>query len=111
MELFTSGWDACFPPGTADITQAAPPLSCVSIVLQNIINSALVISGVVAVILIMYAGFQYATSNGDKEKVDAARKRITYAIIGLIVIVFAFTFMNVITQLIGVDQSQIGIGE
>lgn len=109
MDLFTSSWEECF--GGTVATNVAPPLSCVFIVIQNIVNASLVLSAVVAVFFIMYAAFQYATSQGDKEKVDGARKRITYAIIGLIIIFFAFGIVNVIAGITGVTPSQLGLGE
>lgn len=82
-------------------------LSCVWIVLQNVINAALVLSAVVAVFLIIYSGFQYVTSTGDKEKVDAARKRMTYAIIGLVFILMSFIIITFISQITGVGTNQL----
>lgn len=104
MNLFTRDWSSCF---TGNAATDAVPLSCIWVVLQNVINAALVLSGLVAVFLIIYAGFQYVTSNGDKEKVDAARKRITYAIIGLVFIVMSYTIILFISQVTGVDKTQL----
>lgn len=75
--------------------------------LQNVINAALVLSAVVAVFLIIYSGFQYVTSSGDKEKVDAARKRLTYAIIGLVFIIMSYTIILFISQFTGVGVNQL----
>lgn len=116
MDLFTTSWEKCYQAVGIDISQGIPtnvppPLSCIFTVLQNIINAALILSAVVAVILIMYAGYQFVTSSGDKEKVDGARKRITYAIIGLVVIIFAFAIINLISQITGVETDQFGIGQ
>lgn len=99
MNLFTQNWDACFK---GDVNTEAPPLSCIWIALSNIVNAALVLAGVVAVFLIVWAGFQYVTSNGDKEKVDGARKRMTYAIIGLVFIIMSFIIVKFIEQFTGV---------
>lgn len=110
MNLFTSDWSKCYDGGV--VTEStAPKLSCIFIVIQNVINAALVLSAVVAVFLIAYAAFQYVTSAGDKEKVEGARKRIVYAIIGLVVIFMAFAFINLISQFTGVSTSQFGIGQ
>lgn len=108
MNLFTTDWAACFDNNV--VTTSAPPkLTCVFIILSNVINAALVLAAVVAVFLITYAAFQYVTSAGDKEKVDNARKRITYAIIGLVVILSAIIFINFIAQFTGLDLDQIGV--
>lgn len=112
MDLFTSSWEKCFgvAEGSGVPVDVAPPLSCVFIVIQNLVNASLVLAAVVAVFFIMYAAFQYATSAGDKEKVDTARKRIVYAIIGIIVIFFAFSIVNLISVFTGVTPSQLGLG-
>ncbi|MBP6913118.1 MAG: hypothetical protein KBC00_00720 [Candidatus Levybacteria bacterium] len=108
MDLFTKDWGSCVkkiegdPNGTGVAT-----LSCVWVVLQNVINAALILSGVVAVFLIIYSGYQYVTSSGDKEKVDNARKRLTYAIIGLVIIMLSFVMINLLSQFTGVGLNQL----
>lgn len=54
--------------------------------LQQIINIFSVIVGVVAVIMIIYAGFRYITSGGDSSKVGNAKNTILYALIGLVIV-------------------------
>lgn len=58
-------------------------------VLTLIINIISVIAGFAAVIMIMLGGLRYTTSGGDSSKVAGAKSTITYAIIGLVVVVFA----------------------
>ncbi len=106
MNLLTNDWSACYDGGVID-TNTAPKLSCVWIVLQNVINAALILAGVVAVFLIIWSGFQYVTSNGDKEKVDSARKRLTYAIIGLVFIFSSFMILRFISTFTGVGIEQL----
>lgn len=48
-----------------------------------------VVVGVVATIMIMVGGFKYITSNGDSNQVSSAKNTILYAIIGIVVVVFA----------------------
>jgi hypothetical protein len=38
----------------------------------------------------MYAGFLVLTGGGDEEKSEKAKKTITYAIIGILIIVFSY---------------------
>ncbi len=108
MNLLTQDWGSCLVKSASDPDGAGvATLSCVWIVLQNIINSALILSGVVAVVLIIWSGFQYVTSNGDKEKVDSARKRLTYAIIGLVFIFSSFMILKFISTFTGVGLDQL----
>ncbi|MFH0840407.1 MAG: hypothetical protein V1865_00260 [bacterium] len=60
----------------------------------TIVNVALGMLGVLFVILIIYAGFLWMTSSGDKEKVDKSTKIIMASIIGLIIIVAAYAIWN-----------------
>lgn len=55
------------------------------------------IAGVIAVIVIIVAGFMYVTSGGDAAKVVKAKNAILYAVVGLIVIILAFVITGFIT--------------
>lgn len=63
-------------------------------VMKAIINVLLVLAGIAAVIVIIVAGIQMATSQGDPGKVAKAKNAILYAIIGLVVAVGAFMIVN-----------------
>lgn len=66
---------------------------------KNVINFLLYAIGVIAVIMIIWGGIKYATSAGDSNKVTSAKNTILYAVIGLIVAIFAFAIVNfVLTQ-------------
>lgn len=54
------------------------------------IKGILVILGVIFFVLTFYAGFLWLTANGDESKVDTAKKIITGATIGLIIIVISY---------------------
>lgn len=73
------------------------------------LNFALGLAGLISVIYIIIGGFNYITSSGNVEKVQAAQKTITYAVIGLIIVALAFAIKSfILTRLIGGDvQAQI----
>lgn len=50
--------------------------------------------GIVVVGLIVVAGIQYITSGGVPQKIEAARHRITNAIIALVLYVFMFAIIQ-----------------
>ena len=52
--------------------------------------------GIVAVGLIMYAGWIWMTSEGSEEKIEQAKKILTNAVIGLIIILSAFAIVSFI---------------
>ena len=54
----------------------------------------------IAVIIIIYAGFLYLTSGGNKEKVATAHKALWYAVIGLAVILIGQGFFVLIKSIL-----------
>ena len=84
-------------PSTSEAYQA---LGCsnsstnLSIVIQNILNSVIAVSGLIAVIFIIIGGVQYMTSTGDSSKIEKAKKTILYAVIGLIICALAAAITN-----------------
>lgn len=91
--------------------QQAATLDCLPAVFQNIITSLIFFVGAVAVILIMVAGFKFITSGGDAKQVEGARKTLTYAIIGLIIVLLSFFVIFLVSQLTGVTCiKQFGFG-
>lgn len=58
-------------------------------IISEVINLFSIIVGIVAVLMIIVGGFRYIISGGDTGNVTSAKNTILYAIIGLIVVVFA----------------------
>lgn len=58
--------------------------------IANIINVLLAALGIVFLVLVVYAGFLYLTSQGDPEKAKKAIKLLTQAVIGLVIIIAAY---------------------
>ncbi len=63
-------------------------------VVVNIINLALTFLGLIAVILILWGGFKWMTAGGNDESVEAAKKIIIAAVIGLAIILSAYAIAN-----------------
>lgn len=80
---------------------AVATLGCIPYILKNLISAALAFSGAVAVILIIVSGIKFITSRGDAKQVEGARKTMTYAILGLILIFFSFLILNLIAYITG----------
>ena len=64
----------------------------------NIIKVLLGILGIILVILIVYAGFLWMTASGDSDKVTKAKDIIRMAIIGLIIILAAYSITIFVTD-------------
>lgn len=81
-------------PGAAICDDQGGAGQSVEALIQTIINVLLFIIGAVAVIMIIVGGFRYVTSNGDSSALTGAKNTILYAVIGLIVAIFAYAIVN-----------------
>jgi len=64
--------------------------------IQTVINASLSIIGVLLLIYMLYAGYNWMTAQGEEEKVEKAKDTLTRAIIGLIIVVGAYAIWNFI---------------
>ncbi len=71
------------------------------VIAARIINVALGLLAIIMVSLVIYAGFLWMTSGGEKEKVDHAKKYLRNAIIGLVIILSSWAIATfVISRLL-----------
>ncbi len=63
-------------------------------ILKNVINLLLVVSGFVAVLMIIIGGITYTTSAGDANQTKRGKDTVIYAVIGLIVAIMSFAIVN-----------------
>ena len=62
--------------------------------IKKVVNLLLWAIGIISVIMIIIGGIRYATSNGDSNQVTAAKNTIMYAVIGLVIAIFAYAIVN-----------------
>lgn len=66
--------------------------------IKNILNAVYLWAGIIAVIVIVIAGFFYVFSRGEAQQVTRAKNAILGAVIGIVVIVLAFAITNIVIQ-------------
>ncbi|MGE5309937.1 MAG: hypothetical protein ACM3JF_02555 [Sphaerimonospora mesophila] len=64
------------------------------VLLKNGLNMVYFLIGAVAVIMIIYSGYQYVTADGDSGKAATAMKTILYSVIGLVVAASAYAITS-----------------
>jgi len=72
--------------GTCD---GAAADASIGTVVKTIVNILSLIVGAVSVIVIIIGGLRYITSGGDAQKTAGAKNTILYAVVGLVVVIFA----------------------
>jgi len=80
-----------FAADKIDAGASGIPTGSATAILNGALNLVYVAAGIVAVIAIILAGYRYVTSMGDSAAVAKSKNTILYAVIGLVVIVLAFT--------------------
>lgn len=81
------------------IVNDVPTLACIPAVFRNLVNAALLFSGLVALVFIIISGIKYIHSEGDAKQLEGARKTFTYAVLGLVLILLSFFLINLIAYL------------
>ncbi len=70
------------------------------IVIGLLVKGILLITGIIFLILMVYAGFTWMTAGGEEEKVISARKTIISSLIGVLIIVGAYSLASLAQKLI-----------
>lgn len=65
-----------------------------------ILNWALTLAFLLAVIYLIYGGFQYITSAGNADQATKGRTTIVNALIGIVVIVLSYTIVQIVYKFI-----------
>lgn len=101
---FTLAYDTSNIQGFLESTRGGTGLTISSIfsVIGKLISGLVALVGAFFVALIIYGGITWLTSTGDSGKIEKAKKTITYAVIGVIVVLSAW---NLTTFVITTIQS------
>lgn len=76
----------------------------VSGLILRVINIALALAGLIAVLFLIIGGFRYITSAGNEETAENAKKIILNSIIGIVVIILSFVIVRVISNALTTGQ-------
>ena len=63
---------------------------------ENVLNWALGIAGSIALLMMIAGGIMYATAAGSEEKLKSAKKVISYAILGVVIVLLSYSMIVVL---------------
>lgn len=69
--------------------------------LNGVLSFVLVIAALLVFFYLILGGIEWITSGGDKGKTEAARNKITAAIIGLIILAAAYAILTIALNFLG----------
>ena len=76
------------------------PTKKLSEILEDLIKWLLKIVILIAILMIIVSGAMYMISAGDQTKTDTAKKALTYAILGLLVVALAYAIVNTLVDIL-----------
>lgn len=71
-------------------------------VIGPLITTIFIIAIIAALLYLVWGGFKWLTSGGDKAGVQTAREHIVAAIVGLVIIFLAYFILNLVLSFFGV---------
>lgn len=88
------------PPGTDTFSARAGADIGILYFISRMIRLIMVIAGVWSAIMILLAGYTFISSSGDSGSYQKVRNQLTNAIIGLVIIMFTYTIIGLISLII-----------
>lgn len=83
-------------PGILSILSGAPRDA--QSIIPAIADVLLLFGGAVGVLFLILNGYRYATSQGNQDQIDAARRGLLYSVIGLVVLFLSYTIVVTVSQ-------------
>lgn len=81
-------------------------------IFANLLSVALALGGILLFIVLILGGFQYMTAGGNPQTLEAAKKTLTYAIAGIVLLALSFLVLVFLQEFTGapITNFQIQIG-
>lgn len=79
-----------------------PPLGNADVptIVGNVVKTVLPLVGSLFLIMFVYGGFLYMTASGDEKKVSSARKTLFNAVIGMAIVMGAYTIVAYVLKIL-----------
>ena len=75
--------------------------SAISMILSNLIVLIYSVATVVLIFMILWGAFDWLTSEGDKEKLENAKKKLINAFVGITLFAIAFAIIQILGKFTG----------
>lgn len=76
---------------------------------QRVVSLVLGFAGIVLFVILVVGGFKYITSGGDPKAIEGAKKTLTYAVAGLVVILVSYLILVLISNVTGVNVTNFSV--
>jgi hypothetical protein len=86
---------------TGDVPADGTAESSLGDIVGTVIDILSIVVGAVSVIMIIIGGLKYITSAGDSSGVQSAKQTILYAVVGLVIVIFAQVIVGFVLDRVG----------
>lgn len=101
-ESFEFPWESMMPE---ELEEKFPITTTLGDIISKILPYVFTGAGFALLIYLILGAFQFLTSGGDPKAVEAARNKITNAIIGFVIIFAAFLLIKVLENILGLPTA------
>jgi hypothetical protein len=77
--------------------------------ISALVGLVFIVAGILVFVFLVWGGIQWMTSGGDKQATEAARNRITAALVGLAIIAVSWALTAIIGKFFGFSLTNITI--
>ena len=78
-------------------------------IFRNILLIIIPFAGLAAFVVLIVGGFQFLNSGGDPKAAGAARTTLTYAFLGIILVVASWLILQLVRSVTGVDVTTVNL--
>lgn len=87
-------------PAYAQVSDEPPRLSGIATIFDNVFSYLFPIAGIICVIYIIIGGYMWIISAGDPARVKQAQGTLSWAIIGLVVLLVIFAVLKAVIRFV-----------
>jgi cytochrome bd-type quinol oxidase subunit 2 len=91
------------PGGYDPGTTKESAMESLSNIFSNVLGVMTIVGGLMFVLYFVLGGISWLTSGGEREKVEKAKKQMTNAAIGLIVVVASYAIAFIVGKVLGIE--------
>src|SRR5438552_17405424 len=72
-------------------------------IIQTFISALLIVAILLSLIYVIWGAIDYIMSEGDKQRIQQARQKFIFAIIGLIIVLLSFFIIGAVGDVFGIN--------
>lgn len=82
-------------------SQGFAPLTAIPALFANILGVVTILAAMAAFLMLIFGGFRYIIAQGDPKAIQAARGTLTWAVVGLVMIIVSWLLLLFLSQFLG----------